>query len=178
MFLFILALILLLFFGTWQTLPGRYILALYPFFAIISAIVITKIKNKYLLSFAIALFLITTLPKIIKTDILLSRKDTRVIAREWVVNNIPEKSKILRGPFCPEFPNDSYITTIDWHDKIKTGEFSETQKQFDFVITSSLHSDPKIFTKNLEIYGNKIYELSEESAGEFQNPTITIWKLK
>ncbi len=178
LFLFIITLILLLFFGTWQSLQGRYILALYPFFAIISATVITKIKNKYLLAFAIALFLITTLPKIITTDILLSQKDTRVISREWVIKNIPEKSKILRGPFCPEFPNDNYVTTIDWHDKIKTGKFSEIQKKFDFVITSSLHSDPEVFIKNLEKYGNKIYEISEESMGEFQNPTITIWKLK
>ncbi|MBI5574563.1 MAG: glycosyltransferase family 39 protein [Elusimicrobia bacterium] len=177
-FLLIITLIILLFFGTWQTLPCRYILALYPFFVIISATVISKIENKYLLSFAIALFLITTLPKIIKTDSSLSQKDTRVVAREWVIKNIPEKSKILRGPFCPEFPNDNYITTIDWHDKIKTGGFSEIQKKFDFVITSSLHSDPEIFTKNLERYGNKIYEISKESAGEFQNPTITIWKLK
>ncbi|PIU83119.1 MAG: hypothetical protein COS68_05720 [Elusimicrobia bacterium CG06_land_8_20_14_3_00_38_11] len=177
-FLLIIILIFLLFFGTWQTLPGRYILALYPFFAIISATVISRIKNKYLFSFAIALFLITTLPKIIKTDTLLSQKDTRVVAREWVIENIPGKSKILRGPFCPEFPNDNYITTIDWHDKIKTGGFLEIQKKFDFVITSSLHSDPEIFTKNLGKYGNKIYEISKESAGEFQNPTIKIYKLK
>ncbi len=177
-FLLVTISILIIFFGSWKGLAGRYILALYPFFAIISATVIRKIKNKYLLVFAIALFLITTLPKIIKTDILLSQKDIRVIAREWIVKNIPEKSKILRGPFCPEFPNDNYITTIDWHDKIKAGGFSEIQKKFDFVITSSLHSDPEIFTKNLNKCGNKIYEISKESMGEFQNPTITIWKLK
>lgn len=177
-FLLVIISTLVVFFGSWKGLAGRYILALYPFFAIISATVISKIKNKYLLAFTIALFLITSLPKIIKTDILLSQKDTRIISREWVVKNIPEKSKILRGPFCPEFPNDNYITTIDWHDTIKTGRFSEIQKKFDFVITSSLHSDPELFAKNLEKYGDKIYEISKESAGEFQNPTITIWKLK
>ncbi|MDO8733649.1 MAG: glycosyltransferase family 39 protein [Elusimicrobiota bacterium] len=178
MFLLIITLIILLFFGTWQTLPGRYILALYPFFAIISATVISKIKNKYLLVFAIALFLVTTLPKIIITDILLSQKDTRVISREWVLKNIPETSKILRGPFCPEFPKDNYSITIDWYDKIKNRNFSQIQEKFDYVITSSLHSDPNVFTENLNKYGNKIYEISKESIGEFQNPTIKIWKLK
>ncbi|MEW6556610.1 MAG: glycosyltransferase family 39 protein [Elusimicrobiota bacterium] len=176
-FLLAIIFILVVFFGSWKGLTGRYILALYPFFAIISALVTAKIKNKQILTFILLIFLIVTFPKIIKTDILLTQKDSRVLAREWVIKNIPEQSKILRGPFCPEFPNDNYVTTVDWHDKIKAEKFSELQKKFDFVITSSLHSDPETFTTKLMEYGKKIYEISKVSAGEFHNPTIKIYKI-
>ncbi|MFH0948021.1 MAG: phospholipid carrier-dependent glycosyltransferase [Elusimicrobiota bacterium] len=218
-FLLVITLTLIIFFGSWKGLYGHYILALYPFFAIISASFIKKTfvttksktfttectevtekefriktpcfpcspwqrfynfpyRNKVAFVVVIMIFLITTLPRIIKTDVLLSQKDTRIIAREWVLKNIPEKSKILRGPFCPEFNSDNYFIKIDWYDKIKNGDFAEIQKKFDYVITSSLHGDPETFTVNMEKYGNKIYEISKESIGAFQNPTIKIWKLR
>jgi len=177
-FLLIVIAVFLIFFGAWKNLEGRYILALYPLFAIISASIIAKIKSKIIFVAVICLILIGSLPKILKTDVLLSQKDTRIIARDWVLDNIPEKSRILRGPFCPEFPDDNYYVTIDWHDSIKSGSFPDIQRNFDYVITSSLHSDPQTFNNNLAKDGKTVYEISKESIGEFQNPTIKVWALK
>ncbi|MFH1540808.1 MAG: glycosyltransferase family 39 protein [Elusimicrobiota bacterium] len=177
-FLLIIISILIIFFGSWKGLSRHYILVLYPLFATISAVVVLKIRSKIIFFIAVGLFIIASLPKIIKTDILLSQKDTRVTSREWVLKNIPEKAKILRGHFCPEFPKDNYSVTIDWYSKIKNGDFAKIRKDFDYVITSSLHTDSEMFTNNLENYGTKIYEISKKSFGEFQNPTIKIYKLK
>ena len=124
------------------------------------------------------IFLIVTLPKIIKTDVLLSQKDTRVVAREWILKNVSERSRILRGPGCPEFPNDNYIVKIDGDDEIKNGNFKNILKEFDYVITSSLHSDPEPFVNSLHKTGKVVYEISKESMGEFQNPTITVYKIR
>ncbi|HAM38235.1 MAG TPA: hypothetical protein DCP53_02380 [Elusimicrobia bacterium] len=215
-FLLTITLILLIFFATWRNPAGRYYLALYPFFAIISGVTIVKIKKKLSLTAVLVVFLITVLPKIVKTDVLLSQKDTRVIAREWVLKNIPAASRILRGPFCPEFPNDKYNVTIDWHNEVKLKDFSELQKEYDYIITSSLYSDSKLFSDTLEKNGEIVYEaprvenpwyllfqdsternparrpfihaltgmvfwmqdeISKDSMGEFQNPTIKIYKL-
>lgn len=177
LFLLTIILILFIFFGSWKSPAGRYALALYPFFAIISGLAVKKIKNKTVFISVILIFLVVTLPKIVKTDVLLSQKDTRIIAREWVLKNVTAGSKILRGPFCPEFPNDNYIVKIDWHDKIKNRNFKDILKEFNYVITSSLHTDPEPFTNSLQRTGRVIYEISKESRGEFQNPTIKIYKL-
>ncbi|MDD5687984.1 MAG: glycosyltransferase family 39 protein [Elusimicrobia bacterium] len=178
-FLLIILLVMLLFFGTWkQGAGGRYILALYPFFAIISAQIIGKIKDKTIFIIVILVFLITVIPKIVKTDILLSQKDTRVIAREWILKNIPAGARILRGPFCPEFPNDNYIVKIDWYDNIKNGSLKDIRKKYDYVVSSSLHDDPESFTGYLKKNGEVICEISEEAIGEFQNPIIKVYKLK
>ncbi|MBN1384085.1 MAG: glycosyltransferase family 39 protein [Elusimicrobia bacterium] len=176
-FLMTVILILLVFFGSWKSYAGRYTLALYPFFGIISGLAVKKIKNKAAFTAVLLVFAVVTLPKIIKTDILLSEKDTRVIAREWILKNIPGGSKILRGPRCPEFPNDSYLVKIDYDNKIKKGSFKNISKEFDYVITSSLHTDPETFTDSLQKNGKVIYEISKESIGEDQNPAIKIYKL-
>lgn len=178
--LFLLTVILLLFvfFGSWKNPAGRYTLALYPFFGIISGLAVGKIKNKAVFISVLVIFMVATLPKIIKTDVLLSQKDTRIAAREWILKNVHEKSRILRGPGCPEFPNDNYIVKIDGDDEIKNGNFKTILKEFDYVITSSMHSDPEPFASSLQKTGKTVYEISKESMGEFQNPTIKIYKLK
>lgn len=178
LFLLTVILILFVFFGSWKNPAGRYTLALYPFFGIISGLAVEKIKNKTVFISVLLVFLIVTLPKIVKTDVLLSQKDTRIVAREWILENIPDKSRILRGPGCPEFPDDNYIVKIDGEDEIKKGNFRKILKEFDYVITSSLHSDPEPFASSLHKTGTVVYEISKESLGEFQNPTITVYKIK
>ncbi|GAG05539.1 unnamed protein product, partial [marine sediment metagenome] len=110
--------------------------------------------NKHIFKISAAVFLITVLPRIIYTDYILTRKDTREIAYKWVKSNIPAKSKILRFPYTPEFkPSDKYNVKIDWHYKISSKKYSE----YDYIITTNADV--------VEYSENKGYKLINKTSG-------------
>jgi len=79
----------------------RYIFILIPALAIVGGMainfIIEKLNNLQVNYGRIACFLVILLPFIIgaRYNFLLTRKDTRILAKEWILKNIPDKFNVL-----------------------------------------------------------------------------------
>lgn len=126
----------------------------------------------------VGMFLISVLPKIINIDYSLWQKDTKVLAHDWVIKNIPPRTKILRFGYTPEFYGDPFNVELDWYGKKKNLPFSELKNNFDYLITSGGNTQPEEFKKNLESNAQLIGEFRKPSIGGIHNPIIQVWKIK
>ena len=176
-----------LFSGGWKLSAGHYILPLYPFFAIISARFVFWLserikensKRKYFIYGVIFLLIVTTLPKIIRTDYILSKKDTRLITYEWFMENIPEGSRVLRQPFTPEFKGrENYQVKVDWDQVIKDKPIEELNMEYDYVLVSNFnYKSESDFERRLNEGAVLIKEISGKRVAMFHNPRIRIYKI-
>jgi hypothetical protein len=101
----------ILFMGAQEVYFGRYLLPLFPLICILASYGIlrlshglTKLAPRMAPVFAVVAAIalpIEGLVHSIHTDLVLSREDTRALAREWMVANIPADTLIIRDPIMP-----------------------------------------------------------------------------
>lgn len=76
------------------------------------------------------------LTKVIKTDILLSGKDVRTMATEWVTSNIPLDSRIAGESYAPFL--DPGVYDVEYFDSAIDHEPAWYREQgFDYLMVSS-----------------------------------------
>ena len=128
---------------------ARWIIPVIPFLCVLSALafywVLTwtgqnlNLRGKNLIGFILLLSLFVPL---LKADILQGRemngKDTRTLAREWVMEHIPQQSRILVEKYTPYLPIDRYAFLV----VNNSGELTESDRK---KIKYSVFSPP--FTK-------------------------------
>ncbi|OQX86071.1 MAG: hypothetical protein B6D55_06595 [Candidatus Omnitrophica bacterium 4484_70.2] len=112
----------------------RYVLPLVPFLCIGSAYIIEKIKLspiKYLLIF---LILVPNLIKSLWVDALALRKDTRLLCKEWIENNIPLGEKIALDDtfFCPRL----FFTKTQLQEKLEMASLPLQKKKIEILLKS------------------------------------------
>jgi len=158
-----------------KVIGAHYIFPLYPFLFILAASGLENVSNTTrvarftrdtLFYLASALFIAVSLPSIIQIDRVLTQRDTRLTARDWVLSNVPKKSMILRLPYTPEFkPGDGYTVKVDWDYKIPQSEY----KKYGYIINSGADPAPA---------GN--FDLAQSFKGTrlsgFHNPTVNIYR--
>ncbi|MBI5475541.1 MAG: glycosyltransferase family 39 protein [Ignavibacteriales bacterium] len=156
-------LIFLIFVSTWIMRAERYILPIFPVFALIGAIgtdylinwvnkriVFIKtgshsVKTIFYAIFVLLILLQPTLDSIayLKT---LSLPDTRAITKEWIKNNIPKSSIIATGPYGVDIRDGSYrIFDIPFlafeSERVIPFYDSRWYEDLDLVVTSSYDRD-------------------------------------
>jgi hypothetical protein len=109
-----------LFLSFFATRFDRWLLPLIPFVAMQAALtvdtIVEYVHHKYRPSFSARLGsqlivgLLVALPMVtvVQTDYLLTQKDVRELATEWVMQHIPAGSALAVGNFGPFIPRDKY----------------------------------------------------------------------
>jgi hypothetical protein len=98
--------LLFLYLGEQSRFFARWMLPIYPILAILAAWAIVALVSRFrfrvLLPVAAALALAQGLVFSVHNDLVLAQDDTRQIARDWMVQNIPGATKIVVEPIAPD----------------------------------------------------------------------------
>lgn len=154
----------------------RYVITLMPFVALYAAfflyILAEKIgsvrlsqtsMNRVLASVAIA-FVIPCTINIIRYDYLLTQKDTRDMAKEWIESNIPQGSKIGQDAYTAALSGEAYQITK---------KFSLSDEQFEYYLNNGYNyiivsdtqykryfHEPAKYESNIKFY-RRLFEEAE-----------------
>jgi 4-amino-4-deoxy-L-arabinose transferase-like glycosyltransferase len=169
-------LVYLLFVSTWKIKSVHYFMPALPFFILAGSYGVNLLKlfqkRKTLVYIVFIAVSIPLLFQDIKYDKMLSKRDTRLLAYDWVIKNIPSGSRILRMPYTPEFKHtDPYFVRVDWENKILTQKTDDLSYNYDYIITG---------TENKELLEK--YKIVKEWEAipmtSFHNPRILIYGKK
>ena len=98
--------LLFLYLGEQSRFFARWMLPIYPILAILAAwalvALVSRFRLRVLLPVAAALALAQGLVFSVHNDVVLARDDTRQVARDWMVENIPAGTKIVVEPIAPD----------------------------------------------------------------------------
>ncbi|HEX6021404.1 MAG TPA: glycosyltransferase family 39 protein [Solirubrobacter sp.] len=98
--------LLLAYLGEQSRFFARWMLPIYPILAILAAWALvalaTRLKSKVVLAVAAALVLAQGAVYSVHNGIVLARDDTRQVARDWMVEHIPPRTKIVVEPIAPD----------------------------------------------------------------------------
>lgn len=133
----------------------RYCLPLVPFFLIYaSAFIFEKIKNKIFFMLIVVFALIPNLEKVLYSDLLFMKKDTRTLAREWVEQKVPRASMVAieHSFFCPHLKQTASQVTEKLTDP----------KALDSVKRKRIEMELKIREESIPVYN--LYYLKDDSA--------------
>jgi hypothetical protein len=99
-------LLFLLFMGIQDRFFARWLLPVYPLLCLLAAWAVVELARRsgrrWVLPVAAVLLCAQGLVVSIHNDRVLARDDTRKLARDWMVDNIPEGSKIVVEPIAPD----------------------------------------------------------------------------
>lgn len=172
--------------------PERYIFPTIPFIAILSAYGISLIRDRFLKN------LLTTLSilGILVPSILLAREvpnDTRNIMRDWMLSNVPQKSKVMIDaiPYTPAFPDNHFEIMRLANPEERRGMTLQALKDqgVEYVLVTSLSyeryfhtrtSDQIIRKRFEELFskGKIVYEVKPKyKTYGFHNPTLRLIKI-
>ena len=90
-----------LYMGSQSRFYARWMLPLYPALAILAAYAISLVRQRVVFAGLVALVLIPTVIPTIRNSIVMGREDTRSQARDWLVANVPEGTKVAFEPIAP-----------------------------------------------------------------------------
>jgi tetratricopeptide (TPR) repeat protein len=174
--------------ATWH--DQRELVPILPFLVIIIAYGISRVvdilpfsrKGIILLVFSLSI-IFPSLWISLKAGYFFWQKDTRVLAAEWIKENIPPGAKIgIEGYSVynpPIYYNGGYSLVGDFSEKT----IEEAQKEIDFVVLSGIvyrqvEDDPRRrrFYDYLEEKGHLIKQFKTGEVG-FANPTIKLFKI-
>ena len=98
--------LLFLYLGEQSRFFARWMLPIYPILAILAGwalvALVSRVRLKVLLPVAAALAVAQGLVFSVHNDFVLARDDTRQVARDWMVENIPPRTKIVVEPIAPD----------------------------------------------------------------------------
>jgi hypothetical protein len=208
--LIVFPLVLFVLIGSWKSMAARYLLPLTPFLVLIAAFfldaLLTKIasplrkkipqfpsrvlQNRYLNWAVVALVLLPSVVKVVRFDYLLTQKDTRTLAKEWINRNLPKGSTLALESYSPPLSEDDYLLLrrhtlgnihLDWL----------AQRNVEYVIISDIMYArftrfPEEFPKQASFYRSldeqtlliKTFRPKwDEFLIDLHNPTIKIYRL-
>ncbi len=90
-----------LYMGSQSRFYARWMLPLYPALAILAAYAVTQIKQRVVFGIVVALALIPSLLTTVRNAVVLGREDTRSQTRDWLVENVPQGTKVVFEPIAP-----------------------------------------------------------------------------
>lgn len=137
----------LLFLSFWNIAAPHYILPAMPFLMMAGCQGLFShpwgAGKQYLASLLVLLAALGPFADTVRTDAALTREDTRLTAYHWIQGAIPEKSRILRFAYTPEFSaSDPFSVTVDWENKRSGTEPAELARQYDYLIMSQFNNNP------------------------------------
>jgi 4-amino-4-deoxy-L-arabinose transferase-like glycosyltransferase len=98
--------LLLLYLGEQSRFFARWMLPIYPILAILAAwalvALVSRVRLRVLLPVAAAVAVAQGLVFSVHNDMVLARDDTRQVARDWMVDNIAPRTKIVVEPIAPD----------------------------------------------------------------------------
>ncbi len=98
--------LLLLYLGNQSRFFARWMLPIYPILCLLAAYGIvalaTRVRWRFALPALASLALAQGLVFSVHNDLVLAKADTRMLAREWMVKNIPIGTKIVVEPIAPD----------------------------------------------------------------------------
>lgn len=157
----------------WKTYATRYLLPAAPFFILIAAFFLDaalKGLSNLLGSFSgkkwagftaaglIVLFiLVPSAVSVFRLDWSLAHKDTRTVARDWIYDNIPEKSKVAFEAYCPLLSENRYRLFSRQPSLSQIDLEWLAQKKVEYVVVSELEYGrfapyPEEFPKEANFY--------------------------
>ena len=208
--LIVFPLVLFLLVGSWKSMAARYLLPLTPFLVLIAAFfldaLLTKIsallrkensqfparilQSRYLNWAVVALVLIPSVVKVARLDYLLTQKDTRTLAKEWINRNLPKGSTLALESYGPPLSQDDY-SLLRRHTQGNIHLDWLAQRNVEYVIVSDIMYArftrfPEEFPKQASFYRSleeqtlliKMFRPKwDEYLIDLHNPTIKIYRL-
>lgn len=203
-------LVLFVLVGSWKSMAARYLLPLTPFLVLLGAVFldallakISVLSNKEdspsplralgsrgLHWAVIVLVLFPSVVKVVKLDYLLTQKDTRTLAKEWIYENLPRGSTLALESYGPPVSPDDFNLLrrhtlgnvhLDWL----------AQRNVEYVIVNDIMYArftrfPEEFPKQANFYRSLEEEALliktfrpkwDEFLIDLHNPTIKIYRL-
>jgi hypothetical protein len=117
-------LLFLAFMGLQERFFARWLLPAYPLLCLLAAWALTRLpwRRPAVLAAATVLLCAQGLVFAIHNDVVLARTDTRQLARDWMVANVPPRSKVVIEPFLPAAwawdpprPSDPATAAVRWN---------------------------------------------------------------
>lgn len=145
----------------------RFAIPLIPFLCIFSALGISfaiekcRESNRKFISYLLLICCIAQglVFSIIHNRIIME-SDTRIIARNWIINNVSSKSKLVSEPYGPSLKEFSKIkTTVNQYNLLVTKDINQKNMEqyqlehVDYIITNDFtkrryYLNPEVFAKN------------------------------
>jgi hypothetical protein len=117
-------LLFLLFMGLQERFFARWLLPAYPLLCLLAAWAVTRLpwRRPAVVAAAVVLLCAQGLVFSLHNDVVLARTDTRQLARDWMVANVPPRSKVVIEPFVPAAwawdpprPSDRATAAVRWN---------------------------------------------------------------
>jgi len=165
---------LYLFLGRQAMFFARFIIPALPILVLLAARVLLvaisrlplpgQAKN-YVLATAVVAILLQPACSIIRHDYLLTREDTRTMAKDWIEENIPPGAKIIMEPYTPELSEEMYDLTIEGTMGLPSHSVDYYRKEhFDYVIVSSFCYDRTLLDKEKDKARRSFYRSLDAEA--------------
>jgi len=139
-----------LYVGSWTVVYGRFMIPILPMLCLLAANGIAIVANKFKKSNLIwgalvGLALVQPAWEVIKSDYILTQTDTRTLAKNWIDENLPDKSTIAMDTIYGAFLDPFYLPNL----RKATGE-DDPEKGFYLLPWSKIsettpHEDPQKF---------------------------------
>jgi hypothetical protein len=87
--------------GSQSRFYARWMLPLYPALAILAAYALIQVRQKVVFGVLVALVLIPSTVTTVRNAIVLGRTDTRTLTREWLMDHVPQGTRVVFEPIAP-----------------------------------------------------------------------------
>jgi 4-amino-4-deoxy-L-arabinose transferase-like glycosyltransferase len=203
---------LVLFFiiGGWKAMAVRYLLPLTPFLILIASVFLETILSRiesglergpssslhrpgrkgWLTAFIILIFILPSVYKVIRFNLVLTQTDTRTAVRDWIEENIPAGSYLAKEMYGPPISEEKYNV----HYRHTLGQVSIeylSNRNVEFVFISDIMysrfvSAPDEFPRQSKFYNSleeratliKTFEPTwNEPLIDLHNPTIKVFRI-
>ena len=178
---------------------SRWAIPLFPFLAILTAIglgksldlfIINPRYNRLVLILILLILLFVPFRRSVSKNWILSQKDTRTVAKEWIESNLPENSVIAYEKYSPHLhvqPKRRFrLLNMGWTRIVLMPLDYYIDNNVDYIIITSAFKDqyydqPKKFKKLIDRY--ELLESRSEKIRTFTpsenqpGPIITIYKI-
>jgi Flp pilus assembly protein TadD len=180
--------------STWSMNAAHYLLPIFPPLAIVTATGIQnflqRIKQSVKVAIPITLLIIAPISLHTFQNLIDNAKtDTRVEAKRWVTNHIPQGALIATEYYTPDLPAEKYHLLRLPMDAVRpelVAPFYDTSwyTNFDYIITSDgvsarYEAHPEKFTTQIQFYNdlqNNWQQMASFSDESFSGPVIRIFK--
>lgn len=169
--------------SVWRTSNERYLMSVIPFLILTGtgalAVIAARIGRPRLLHIPVLAAALLCFGWSVKTDLLLARPDTRIVARQWMVDHIPPGARMLRTINTPEFTAaDPYAVTVDWFgDTLKTTTPAALAQTYDYILVSAdSRSDGTERDSHFAGSFRRVRTWQAPQSPPFHNPTVTLYR--
>lgn len=180
--------------STWSMNAAHYLLPLFPPLAIATAMGIQRMlqhikQSAPIPSIASILIIAPASFNTIQAHIDNAKPDTRIEAKQWIINNIPQQALIATEYYTPDLPPNQYHhfrLPIDTVRPELVSPFYDIgwYTNFGYIITSDgisarYQKDPQKFSNQIRFYDalqNTWQQVASFSGEQFSGPAIYVFK--